>query len=562
MKNWKRITQTVVLLVMASAAFLQAWGSMTLTISPTTAVLQTGMSQQFTATVKGTTKTNSSQVAWFVNGVRGGSTTYGTISSTGLYNAPSVLPSNTAVTVTVKNTKYTSYTANASVTLVAGGSGGTVTTTITPTSATVAGGQSQQFAAAVTGTTNTAVNWYVAGIQGGNSTVGTISNGLYTAPRCPSSSTATVTAQSAYDSTARANATVTLASASGGSNYYVSTTGSDSNSGTACQPWRTIQHAASSVSAGATVHVAPGTYNESPNSSRSGTSTAHIRFVSDVKWNAKVVSSGTGTSWAWLNSGSYVDIEGFDITGLGAYGVKNIGSYDRLIGNHVHNIPASNCASGGGLVEGGYSLVPLPSHNTYIGNVIHDIGGAPGTCNQTHGIYIGLPYAVAYNNIVYNSTGRGIQLYHAATNVIVTSNTLFNNGWGIVINADSAAGYKDNNSFVANNIVYKNVNYGVYSGAGYGTGNQCSNNLVYGNGSNWGSVSHTNDVTADPQFVNPTGSYFTGDYHTKSTSPAIDKGTTTATPSIDFDFGPRPMGAAPDIGAFEYSAQPSGWSVL
>jgi len=42
--------------------------------------------------------------------------------------------------------------------------------------------------------------------------------------------------------------------------YYVSMTGSDSNSGTACNPWRTLQHAANTAGAGATVHVVPGTY--------------------------------------------------------------------------------------------------------------------------------------------------------------------------------------------------------------------------------------------------------------------------------------------------------------
>jgi len=41
-----------------------------------------------------------------------------------------------------------------------------------------------QFTPTIAGTTNTAVNWTVNGVAGGNSTVGTITpTGLYTAPR-------------------------------------------------------------------------------------------------------------------------------------------------------------------------------------------------------------------------------------------------------------------------------------------------------------------------------------------------------------------------------------------
>jgi len=336
---------------------------------------------------------------------------------------------------------------------------------------------------------------------------------------------------------------------------FVSPDGSDQADGSAPHPWRTIQHAADSVSPGVTVHVSPGTYVESVQSKVSGVPPARIRFVSDVKWAAKIVSVQGGDGATWLNSGSYVDIEGFDITGLGAYGFKNIGSYDRLIGNHVHNIPASNCASGGGLVEGGYSLVPLPSHNSYISNLVHDIGGAPGACNQTHGIYLGLPHAIAYNNIVYNSTGRGIQLYHASTDSKVVNNTIFGNGQGIVINADVKAGYMINNSLIANNICYKNVTYGIYSGHGFGAGNQIANNLVFGNGKDWGGgLPHSADVVSDPRFVKPTGSYFGGDYHLQPNSPAIARGATREVPPDDFDGGIRPTGKPIDIGAYQTTA--------
>ena len=56
-----------------------------------------GITVQFTATVSGTTNT---AVTWQVNGVPGGNSTVGTISSDGLYTAPAVQPNPSTVTIT------------------------------------------------------------------------------------------------------------------------------------------------------------------------------------------------------------------------------------------------------------------------------------------------------------------------------------------------------------------------------------------------------------------------------------------------------------------------------
>lgn len=69
----------------------------TVTVSPATANVQEGSTQQFTATVTNTTAT---AVNWEVNGAIGGNATVGTISSTGLYTAPNVVPSPASVTIT------------------------------------------------------------------------------------------------------------------------------------------------------------------------------------------------------------------------------------------------------------------------------------------------------------------------------------------------------------------------------------------------------------------------------------------------------------------------------
>src|SRR5579859_6979644 len=84
-----------------------------------------------------------------------------------------------------------------------GGNPAGITVTVFPSATSVVIGQTVPFSATVTGTTNSTVNWEVAGVAGGNSTVGTItSGGLYTAPNAlPNPSTVVVTAVSQADTT-------------------------------------------------------------------------------------------------------------------------------------------------------------------------------------------------------------------------------------------------------------------------------------------------------------------------------------------------------------------------
>ena len=74
--------------------------------------------------------------------------------------------------------------------------------------------------------------------------------------------------------------TASTALGQSGALFYVSTSGSDSNAGTLRSPWRTIQHAANSVTAGATVYVMGGVYHESVSIPVSGTSGNNIIFQS------------------------------------------------------------------------------------------------------------------------------------------------------------------------------------------------------------------------------------------------------------------------------------------
>jgi hypothetical protein len=347
------------------------------------------------------------------------------------------------------------------------------------------------------------------------------------------------------------------ASAATGS-LYVSPTGSDSNPGTQAAPLKTIAKADSKATAGYTIHVAPGTYNVSApsagsvgiNTVRSGTASARIRFVSDVKWGAKIVVSGAGITWQ--SKGSYVDIDGFQITGTGRHGILAGGTNLTIQHNYIHDLTVSGgCNGGGGAgidTNGGAGGVLINA------NIVRNIGYAYiGKCATVQGIYIANPNNVVTNNIVSGVAAIGIQQWHGATASTIVNNTVFHNKEGILIGQGDAGATSagSSNNYVANNIVYDNTTYGIIEAGTVGSNNRYVNNLVYSSGTNVrmakGSVSGT--ITADPKFVRYAANG-SGDYHVQSTSPAIGKGSTTYVLTTDFDGASR-VGVARSIGAYK-----------
>ena len=159
-------------------------------VSPTAATLTVSQTLQFTANVTGSTNT---AVTWTLTGA-------GSITSAGLYTAPSSIPAQTSATVTAVSVADTTKSASATITL-----NPPVAVTVAPATATLTAAQTLQFAATVTGSTNTAVTWTATG-------AGSITSaGLYTAPsNITAQTTATVTATSVADTTKSASATVTV----------------------------------------------------------------------------------------------------------------------------------------------------------------------------------------------------------------------------------------------------------------------------------------------------------------------------------------------------------------
>ena len=72
----------------------------TVSVSPASASLRAGDTQQFNASVTGSSVTG---ISWLVNGVLGGNATVGTITATGLYTAPNVVPNPNNVAIEARS---------------------------------------------------------------------------------------------------------------------------------------------------------------------------------------------------------------------------------------------------------------------------------------------------------------------------------------------------------------------------------------------------------------------------------------------------------------------------
>ena len=162
--------------------------SLTVNVSGSSTV-NVGQTSQYTAAVSapGRGSTNQS-VTWMVNGVTGGSTATGAISSTGLYTSPSTVPAS-AVTI-------------AAVSVLSGTATGSMSVTVVPATVVVTGpanvlfGLTGQYSAVVTGASQN-VTWMVNGVAGGSAAEGTISiGGFYTAPASAPPTPVTISAQS------------------------------------------------------------------------------------------------------------------------------------------------------------------------------------------------------------------------------------------------------------------------------------------------------------------------------------------------------------------------------
>ncbi|MBL7817070.1 MAG: right-handed parallel beta-helix repeat-containing protein [Saprospiraceae bacterium] len=135
--------------------------------------------------------------------------------------------------------------------------------------------------------------------------------------------------------------------------FYVSTTGNNANAGTETQPWRTIQHACNSATAGSTVYIKQGTYTENIWVNVSGTAGNYITFTRYSPTDVVVIDGGsTNTQTELLNIAdqSYLKFSGLQFrnaVGNFSKGIVIRGSshHIEISQNTIDNIHFSNNAA-------------------------------------------------------------------------------------------------------------------------------------------------------------------------------------------------------------------------
>jgi len=177
----------------------------TVAVSPTTATVNGGSTQNFTATVS--FDSSGAGVTWSIGSGVGSLSNVTTSGVT--YTAPFPVSTQQSVSLTATSIKNTSRTATATITVPAS----PLTVTVAPTTAGISAGQTQTFSATVTNDVGSAgVSWSLSPATGaGTLTSATTSGVTYNAPASiTSGTTVTLTATSIANNTKTATATITL----------------------------------------------------------------------------------------------------------------------------------------------------------------------------------------------------------------------------------------------------------------------------------------------------------------------------------------------------------------
>jgi parallel beta-helix repeat protein len=285
--------------------------------------------------------------------------------------------------------------------------------------------------------------------------------------------------------------------------YYVAANGgSDNNTGTSARPFKTIGKAARIVKPGDTVIVNEGTYTEIVEIGRSGTADAWITFMANP--TDKVIVRHNGYWGNYSNAfdieGSYIHIEGFEITGNGKNeekginirGEKTNNHHIRIFNNIVHDCGGSGISAGhsdylhikGNIVyrtafksrhhESGINLWDNKAfdnkedfHNVIENNICFDNdnkvpenqgNGDMDEFTDGNGIIIDwcrdeASSTLIKNNICFNNGGRGIQVTNSV-NVTIVNNSLYMNSINARSNGEIGNGNGAKNTTVINNILF------------------------------------------------------------------------------------------------------------
>src|SRR5580658_2329049 len=289
-----------------------------------------------------------------------------------------------------------------------------------------------------------------------------------------------------------------------GATFYVSKKGSDSNPGTIGSPWLTIQRAANSVSAGATVYVLAGVYNESVNFPSSGTSSAPITFQSYPGQTAVIDGTGVPVNGTQgliniVGDRSYITIKGFEIRHYTTTSEDNVptgvwitgsGTGVQILNNRVHDITTKAEANGNAFGISVYGTSKTPITQLVIsGNEVYDLRTGESESVNVDG---NVTYFKITNNLIHDNDNIGIDAigyegvgpvgYDEAMYGEISGNTIYNISG--IANAGEGDEY-DADGLYCDGCAYVTFERNVIFQVDYGIETTSENQVCLENGTEW-----------------------------------------------------------------------------
>jgi hypothetical protein len=316
-------------------------------------------------------------------------------------------------------------------------------------------------------------------------------------------------------------------------NFYVSPSGSDANSGTINSPWKTIQHSLNNMPANSILNVDGGVYNEKIQiplnnvTIKRNSSTTPIIDATGINSQNSIIS---------IVNKNFVTIDGIelrnniqnDAQGILVEGACNTITIKNCILHDIHfsanpNAPVNSSTNAQGIIVYGTNATSSINNliiesnqlfNCRLGysegiaingnvngfeiknNTIHDLTnigidiiGHEGTCPSA--LNDQARNGTVKNNTVYNcisnyATSGGIYV-DGGKNIIIENNKSYHNGYGIEIGCENI-GKTTDSIIVRNNIFYNNQIAGIAfggfdypNGSGKVTNSSLRNNTFFSN---------------------------------------------------------------------------------